>query len=121
MEDCMLSVTVPASTSDFDSATSVLNDSQVDVWMLEPSEELFLHGTLRVSSPRRHKLMTVNLGLATNTTSPHFSCPSGNFTTLELGCSSRSDPCSVDFWQTRAVKTGQSGHFFAYYLLLTCL
>jgi hypothetical protein len=108
MEDCVLSVTVPTSTNDFDPATSLIDGSLVDVWALADAEELFLHGTSRIASPRRHKMMTVNLARATNSTSSPFQCPSGNFTTLELACSGQGGVCSVDFWQTRAVKTGGS-------------
>jgi hypothetical protein len=106
MEDCILTITVPRSTSDFNPAVSLVSGSVIDIWMLAPTEELFLDGDSTAASPRLQRLMTVELVPAIEATSVPFQCASGDFTTMELACSSQSTTCSADFWQTRAVKTG---------------
>ncbi|KAL6299315.1 hypothetical protein BKA93DRAFT_829974 [Sparassis latifolia] len=101
MERCVLTLTLPLKTDVLDPAISIHDPSILDVWVLNASLELSPHitGTWKHAPARRSLLATFAVSLDNLSLSGEFHCPSEEFTTLELACSSTVSACRVDFWQ----------------------
>ncbi|KAI9066256.1 hypothetical protein FKP32DRAFT_1589764 [Trametes sanguinea] len=106
MERCILNLSLPIKSDQFDPALNVVDTSSIDIWMLEDSEELAfdLHGLVEKAPKRRELLATLQYSTTGSVQTQEFHCPSGAFTTLELACSSSDSTCHVDFWQDRRAK-----------------
>ncbi|KAJ7587158.1 hypothetical protein C8J56DRAFT_786960 [Mycena floridula] len=98
MEKCHLNPTVPdANSTSFQSSIDIDLLSEIDVWMLDSSQEI--SKATRSSPPRRSHFAKIDFSAAHNYKSIEFRCPSNSFTTFEFTCSSTVSNCHVEFWQ----------------------
>ncbi|CCL98325.1 uncharacterized protein FIBRA_00319 [Fibroporia radiculosa] len=109
MERCILTVSLPRHTQPFDPETEVNDPSVVDIWALDTATEISPHiaGTWERAPQRRELLTTLTFSRTGPSNSSEFRCPSNEFTTLELACTSSMSSCNVNFWQDqKAVPRG---------------
>lgn len=101
MERCHLNPTIPdVNSTSFDPAVNVDLTSEIDIWMLDNSQELSRHILWTRAPPRRSLFATIDLD-GQGQKAIEFHCPSTSFTTFEFTCSQRTPDCQVDFWQKK--------------------
>lgn len=106
MEHCVLTASIPRHTEPHDPAVTLLDPTDVDIWMLDMTEEMSPHipGTWERAARRRSLLATMAFSREGQTNSTSFHCASNEYTTLELSCASSENPCLLDFWQDQRAK-----------------
>ncbi|KAG5644542.1 hypothetical protein DXG03_008197 [Asterophora parasitica] len=104
MERCVLDPTIPkpnATIPGFDPAVNVHPGSEVDIWLLDGSQELSRH-ILWTRAPARQKHFA-RIGLSgKGFRRIEFLCPSMSFTTFEFACVPEAPHCHIEFWQKKA-------------------
>lgn len=101
METCYLNPTIPdINSTSFEPSVNIDFTSEIDIWMLDNSAEIFMDNR-RPNAPRRRSHFATIDPSGKDHKSIEFHCPSNSFTIFEFSCSRRKPNCLMDFWQKR--------------------
>ncbi|KAF5367790.1 hypothetical protein D9615_010507 [Tricholomella constricta] len=104
MERCVLDPTIPnpnITISGFDPAVNVQHGSEIDIWLLDGSQELSRHVLWTRAPPRQKHFGKIGFS-GQGFRHMEFICPSMSFTTFEFSCAPETPQCHVEFWQKKA-------------------
>ncbi|KAI0347946.1 hypothetical protein BDW22DRAFT_1424185 [Trametopsis cervina] len=93
MENCTLEVALPGDSDEFTTITYVSPQAEVDVWLLDPTDELESARLSWSTKPARDKFLgTLAVGPGVNSSTSSFRCPTASYQTVEIACLN----CTVD-------------------------